>query len=90
MFSDRPEHADCEPAAKLLRRWRGEIRRAVARWTGEYQYTIDRVLSEMITRCEGLKLRTHRSHEESKTEAMIVLTVQTMNFLHGGRHRVAL
>ncbi len=33
------------------------IRRMVAKWTGEYQLTLDRVLDEMIARCRELKLR---------------------------------
>ncbi|UCG34439.1 MAG: putative zinc-binding metallopeptidase, partial [Phycisphaerales bacterium] len=36
-----------ETAARFLRRVRPEIRKRVARWTGEYQYTIDQVLLDM-------------------------------------------
>lgn len=88
LFSD--ENAAGEPAATFLRRVRPEIRRLVARWTGEYQYTIDRVLEEMVDRCEELKLRADRPAEQIKLEATILLTVQTMNFLHSGHHRLAI
>ena len=78
------------PAAAFLRRIRPELRRVVAHWTGQYQYTIDQVLSEMIERCRELKLRQHRPEEEVQRDALIMLTITTINFLHDGHHRVAL
>jgi hypothetical protein len=62
----------------------------VARWTGEYQYTIDQVLKQMIARCEELQLFLDRPEQEVKVDATVLVAVQTMNYLHSGRHRVAL
>jgi hypothetical protein len=62
----------------------------VARWTGEYQYTIDQVLDDIIGRCRELKLRLLHSPERSKIDTIVMVTVQTMNYLHDGHHRVAL
>jgi hypothetical protein len=90
LFSAAPEYRTNVAAATFLQRVRGELRRAVARWTGEYQYTIDQVISEMINRCRQLRLRLIFSEAETKQELLILLTVQTMNYLHGGNHRVAL
>ena len=90
LFSDSREHAKNPSAARFLSRIRPEIRKAVSLWTGEYQYTIDQVLSEMIERCRELQLRLSTSEEQTKRDAMILVTVQTMNFLHQGHHRVAL
>ncbi len=90
LFSDDPEHARCPSAAAFLGKIRPELRRAVSRWTGEYQYTIDQVLGEMAERCRELNLRLHRSMEDVERDALIMLTVQTMNYLHDGHHRVAL
>ena len=60
-------------------------------WTGVYQYTIDQVLEEMAERCDELQLRFAAGAEErTKADFIVVLTVQTMNYLHSGRHRVAL
>ena len=61
----------------------------MARWTGEYQYTIDQVLMEMIERCEELDVRTDRADTDVAQDALMLLTVQTMNYLHGGHHRLA-
>jgi hypothetical protein len=44
----------------------------------------------MIGRCRVLNLRLRLPEEESKREFLILLTVQTMNYLHSGRHRLAL
>lgn len=90
LFSDAPEHAKNMTAASFLSRFRRELRSSVAKWTGEYQYTIDQVLSEMIGRCRELKLRLGSSEEQTKRDALILLTVQTMNYLHEGHHRLAL
>ncbi|MBI2823377.1 MAG: putative zinc-binding metallopeptidase [Planctomycetia bacterium] len=90
LFSEAVEHEGYPPAASVLRRLRPELREAVAHWTGAHQYTIDQVLQEMISRCRELKLRAHRSDRQTKRDAMILLTVHTMNYLHAGHHRLAL
>jgi len=77
-------------AASFLRRIRPELRRVVAEWTGEYRYTIDQVLGEMIDRCSELNLRLDKPEDQARRDALVMLTMQTMNFLHGGRHRLAL
>jgi len=90
LFSDAPEFATKPSAARFLRSVRPELRRLVVRWTGEHQYTIDQVLKEMIARCDELNLRLDRPSEQTKIEATILLSVQTMNYLHAGYHRVVL
>ena len=44
----------------------------------------------MITRCRELKLRVRGPGDPTIMDVTILLTVQTMNYLHSGRHRVAL
>jgi hypothetical protein len=90
LFSDAPEYAGNESAAVFLRRIRRPIRRLAARWTGAYQYTIDQVLKEMIQRCRELNLRLNCPPHQAETEAAVLLAVQTMNYIHDGRHRVML
>jgi len=90
LFSDSPQYAKNMSAARFLRRIRKEVRSSVASFTDSYQYTIDRVLERIIERCRELNLRLTESEEATKMDFMIFLTVQTMNYLHSGRHRVAL
>jgi len=90
LFSDSPEHAGHMTAAQFLGRIRRPVRKIVADWTGIYQYTIDRVLEDIIVRCRELKLRLATPEEETLQEFTVLLTVQVMNYLHSGRHRIAL
>lgn len=77
-------------AAVFLHQNRSELSRVVSQWTGEYRYNVNQVLREMIDRCRELDLRTSAPAIDVKQRALVMLTVQTMNYLHGGHHRVAL
>jgi hypothetical protein len=90
LFSDAPEFASNITAAQFISRIRKPVRRLVASWTGIYQYTVDRVLEDMIARCKDLKLRLAVPEDQARHEFTVLLTVQTMNYLHSGRHRMAL
>ena len=90
LFSDAQEFKRNMTAASFLGRNRKEVRRKVARWTGEYQYTIDQVLQDMIDRSRELNLRLANNEDQTKLDFTVLLTVQTMNYLHSGRHRLAL
>jgi hypothetical protein len=90
LFSDAPAYAKFPSAARFVRRVRREVRSTVASFTDSYQYTIDQLLEKIIGRCRDLNLRMTDSEEATKIDFMVFLTVQTMNYLHSGRHRVAL
>jgi putative zinc-binding metallo-peptidase len=90
LFSDSPAYAGNVPAARFVRKIRGEVRATVASFTDSYQYTIDQLLQKIIDRCRELNLRLTDSEESTKIDFIVFLTVQTMNYLHSGRHRVAL
>jgi len=90
LFSDAPEYLKNPSAARFVRRVRKEVRSTVASFTDSYQYTIDQLLESIVERCRELNLRLTDSEEATKIDFMVFLTVQTMNYLHSGRHRVAL
>lgn len=90
LFSNGATDGTYPSAATFMRRIRPELRRVVARWTRQSQYMIDQVLGEIITRCTELDLRVTAPAEEAKQDAMVMVAVQTINFLNSGRHRVAL
>jgi hypothetical protein len=87
IFSDATEFAGNLTAEQFINRVRRQVRRAVAGWTGIYQYTIDQVLEDMIERCRELKLRLAVPDEQARQEFTVLLTVQAMNYLHSGGHR---
>ena len=62
----------------------------MSRWTGEYQFTLDQVLHDMIGRCRQLKLRTVGSEREVRMDFAVLLTVQTMHFLYSRKKWIAL
>lgn len=92
IFSTEPRHRHRESAASFLRRNRGEIRRLVARWTGEYQYTLDVVLGDMIGRCRDLRLRVASPERPLVMDFAVLLTVKAMHYLYsqGRRDWIAL
>jgi len=90
LFSDAPEYRRQRKASRFIHGARRDIRRLVAEWTGSYQYTIDRVIEDMIARSDELNLRLKYPEDRTKLDFTILVTVQTMNHLHSGRHRVAL
>lgn len=92
LFSDEPRHRRNEAASSFLRRHRREIRRLVSKWTGEYQYTLDVVLEEMMGRCSDLHLRVAGPERELVMNFAVLLTVKTMHFLYsqGRRDWIAL
>lgn len=90
IFSDDPKFADRPSAAQFLRRVRPTIRQRVARWTDEHPYTIDQVLRDMIDQCKEQKLRLAIGEREATIEAMLMVTVQTMNYLFGAHEGFAM
>ena len=90
LFPSTADDRGAESAAAFLKRNRGEIRQIVSRWTGEYQFTLDQVLKDMIARCRELRLRAAGSERRLKLDFAILLTVQTMHCLYGGSRRHAL
>jgi hypothetical protein len=90
LFSESPEFTGNITAAQFIARIRRPTRRLVASWTGIYQYTIDQVLEEMIARSRELKLRLAVPEDHARQEFAVLLTVQAMNYLQSGGHRVFL
>lgn len=90
LFSAEPRYAHRPTAASFLRGIRPDLRDGVARWTGTHAYTIDQVLRDMIDRCKELRLRLAVPEAKAKKEAMMMVTVQTMNYVLSGHHPVAL
>ncbi len=90
IFSDEPKYANRPTAASFLRSVRPELRMMISRWTGESQYIIDHTLADMIQQVTRAKLRLSKPVAQAKIDVMMMLAVQTMNFLNDGRHRVML
>ncbi|HUU32752.1 MAG TPA: hypothetical protein VMW48_01750, partial [Vicinamibacterales bacterium] len=69
---------------------RTEIRRLVSRWTGEYQFTLDQVLEDMIGRCRELRLRAATPDRVLRLDFAMLLAVKTVHYLYSRRNWIAL
>lgn len=89
LFAAQPGRA-AEPAARFLRRNRAEIRRLVARFTGESPYTLERVMDDVLARCRALGLRAGGHERRVRVDFALLLTVRTVHFHYSRRNWVAL
>ena len=79
-----------EPAERFLRRNRAEIRRLVARFTGESPFTLERVLDDVVARCNVLDLRASGDERRLRVDFALLLAVRTVHFHYSRRNWVAL
>jgi Putative zinc-binding metallo-peptidase len=87
LFSADPKHQRSQAASTFIRRNRARIRKLVAKWTGEYQLTLDAVLDDIVARCRELNLRAVGSERALVVEFTVLLTAKTMHALFGPSRR---
>ena len=87
LFSADPRHRRAQPASVFIRRHRAQVRKLVARWTGENQLTLDAVLDDMITRCREHNLRAVGAERKLLFDFTVLLTAKTMHALFGPSRR---
>lgn len=90
IFSQEPSNDSAPGAAEFLLRHRRTLCHEVAEGTGAHQYAINQMLSHMINRCRELNLRVNLTQDHTWQKVLVSLTVQTMNGIHSGYHRIAL
>jgi Putative zinc-binding metallo-peptidase len=87
LFSADPRHSRSQAASAFIRHNRARVRQVVARWTGEYQLTLDALLDDMIVRCRELELRAVGSQRKLLMEFTVLLTAKTVHALFGPSRR---
>ena len=85
-----PRHRALPSAAQFLRHHQRDICNLVASATGVHLYTINHIMRHMIVRCRELNLRLTISEEEAKEVSIATLTMQVMQVLQTGYHRIPL
>jgi hypothetical protein len=90
IFSAETRHKAFPSAVSFLQRHRRELCQEVAEGTGVHGYAIDQMFLDMIHRCRELKLRVSLTEANARQKLLVLLTVQTMNGIHSGYHRIAL
>jgi len=90
IFSPEPANNSDASAAQFLRRHRRALCHEVAEGTGAHQYAINQMLLQMMNRCRELKLKVNQTQDNTWQKVLVSLTVQVMNGIHSGYHRIAL
>jgi hypothetical protein len=57
----------------------------VSFWTRGRKFTLDRVLKQLITRCDELKLCVPRDEDRARIETAVYLSALASNYLFTGR-----
>jgi len=90
VFSSERRRGDLPKAAQFLRRIQRELCQIVAQGTGVHLYTINHVVRRMIVRCRQLDLRVALPEDQAKQLSIVMLTMQIMQVLRTGYHRIPL
>ena len=90
VFSAEPRHRLYPSAAQFLRHVRRDICEIVARGTGVHHYTLNHIVKHMIVRSRALNLRLTIPEEEARQLTIVALTMQVMQVLRTGYHRIPL
>lgn len=62
----------------------------ISKWTGQYSYTINLLLQELIESCQEKDFRLSRTERETRLDLMGMLTAQTLNYISNGFHKIPL
>ncbi len=90
LFNERRLKPNQKTAAAFLQKNQMDLCSVVSHWTGEYRYNVNQVLREMVERCRILKLYVPQDETGLLNNAAVMLAVHTMNYLHSGKHLIAL
>jgi hypothetical protein len=90
VFSPNLRNQSAPSAAQFVRHYRAEISDIVARGTGVHHYTVNHIVKHMIVRCRQLKLRVTVPEREARELIVVMLTMQVMQVLRTGYHRIPL
>lgn len=88
LFSSQPKYEKNGLAARFLRKERGHIIPPVAKWTGQYKYTISLILEEIITSCDEKKLYLTKNKKNTRMDLVGMLTAHTLNYITSGHHNI--
>jgi len=89
VFTPRPKSRKRRrTAAAFLRRVAPELCQLCAHGTGEHPYFVAQLIQEMVRRCRELKLYLDAPESKVMLDVGVLITVQTVNYLHKGQHKV--
>jgi len=90
IFPPESRRQSSPSAAQFLRHYRAEISDIVARGTGVHHYTVNHIVRHMIVRCREQNLRLTIPESKARRLILVTLTMQVMQTLRAGYHRIPL
>jgi len=88
IFSNNPRHQRFPSAAAFIRRYRKRLREDVAKWTGEYQLTLDSIIDDMSARCRELKLRAVGNERQLLAHFTVLFTSHVVHSVYNPSRRM--
>jgi hypothetical protein len=77
------------PAGQFIRKNRSRVRKTVSRATGNYQYTVNAIIGDMIKRCTELNLHCpDAKSQETLLEFAATLALHTRVNVQGEHNRI--
>ena len=89
LFTNNPKYAKRMRASTFIKKVRRETRRAVAPWTGTFQYNIHQLIDEIIEQSNLMDLYLRHDFEETKNQFISMITLVTLEYIHSGNHKKA-
>ncbi|MCC7460091.1 MAG: putative zinc-binding metallopeptidase [Proteobacteria bacterium] len=89
LFTNNPKYAKKIKASDFIKKVRRETGRAVARWTGTFQYNIHQLMDEIIEQSDLMDLYLRYNFEETKNQFVSMITLVTLEYIHSGNHKKA-
>lgn len=87
LFSATPDLSGRVAATDYLRRHRRELVDAVCQWTNEKKYRVDKLLNQLIERCEQLNLHIKAYDPRQNLQVAAFITTLVMNHLFTGKFK---
>lgn len=89
IFSNDPEHDGNMKASSFIKKVRKDVRRAVAPWTGTYQYNIVQLVDEIVEQAGDLGLHLRFGFDDTKNQFISMITLVALEYIHSGNHKKA-
>jgi len=85
IFVEKAVASNGTSASRFLRKRRSQIVDAVSFWTRERKFVVDRLLKQLATRCDELRLCVPRDEDRANVDTSAYLSALVSNYLFTGR-----
>jgi hypothetical protein len=87
LFAEPTQTAGRVKASSYLRQHRGQLMNAVCQWTNEKKFSVNKLLSRLIERCDQLDLYIKAYDPQQNLQVSAYITTLVMNYLFTGKFK---